>query len=193
IPAAALPDAQPAQGHDARAATRPRVELRLRRRWARARDLHQLSAQEARRSRPAADQDGARGRLRAAGSADLMASLRARVLASVLLLAAAGLVLLAAVTYAEQRSFLLNRLDQSVRSAAPALSEALDRAGFRPTGSTSDADQAAAVPAPRTGPGGFRGGPGGAGPLNLPPGTYGQRRTASGTVLGPVTFNYGQT
>ena len=36
----------------------------------------------------------------------LMASLRARLLASVLVLSAAGLVLLAVVTYAEQRSFL---------------------------------------------------------------------------------------
>ena len=58
-----------------------------------------------------------------------MASLRARVLASVLLLAAAGLVALAVVTYAEQRSFLLGRVDQEVRGAGPALSQALDGNG----------------------------------------------------------------
>ena len=61
-----------------------------------------------------------------------MASLRTRVLASVLLLAAAGLIALAAVTYAEQRSFLEGRIDQQVKGAAPALSRALDRQGFRP-------------------------------------------------------------
>ena len=61
-----------------------------------------------------------------------MASLRSRVLASVLLLAAAGLVLLAAVTYAEQRSFLQGRVDQEVRGAVLPLSFQLDRLGLRP-------------------------------------------------------------
>ena len=61
-----------------------------------------------------------------------MASLRSRVLASVLLLSAIGLVVLAVVTYAEQRSFLQGRLDQEVRAAAPAMSRALDLAGFLP-------------------------------------------------------------
>ena len=61
-----------------------------------------------------------------------MSSLRTRVLASVLVLAAAGLLALAAVVYAEQRSFLQGRLDQEVRSAGPAVSQALDNAGYRP-------------------------------------------------------------
>jgi two-component system OmpR family sensor kinase len=118
-----------------------------------------------------------------------MASLRTRVLASVLALAAAGLVLLAAVTYAEQSSFLNDRLNQEVRAAGPAVSEALDAAGLRPAGDLGT------TPA---GPGGqgFRGGPrGGGGPatLNLPPGTYGQRREASGKILGDRVFSYGQT
>jgi two-component system OmpR family sensor kinase len=119
-----------------------------------------------------------------------MASLRARVLASVLLLAAAGLVLLGAVTYAEQRSFLYERVDQEVRSAGGALSQILDRAGFLPAGSTFDTGGAP--------------GSGGAGPPdgdaardraplpNLPPGTYGQRRDASGKVLGSRVITYGQ-
>src|SRR6202043_3898348 len=111
----------------------------------------------------------------------LMASLRPRVLASVLLLSAAGLVLLAAVTYAEQRSFLQERVDQEVRAAGPALSQALDNAGLRPTsnGQLSVGSSAA-------GGGGLpRVGPRGKGPnLNLPPGTYGQRRNAQGKVLG---------
>jgi two-component system OmpR family sensor kinase len=114
-----------------------------------------------------------------------MASLRARVLASVLVLAAVGLVLLAAVTYAEQRSFLEGRVDQEVRGAGPTVSQVLDRLGLRPPASS---------PSPAAGGrnGDGRGpGPGGPG-LTLPPGTYGQRRDASGKVLGHELFSYGQ-
>jgi two-component system, OmpR family, sensor kinase len=39
-------------------------------------------------------------------------SLRARLMAGLLVLAAAGLVTLGAVTYTEQRSFLYDRADQ---------------------------------------------------------------------------------
>jgi two-component system OmpR family sensor kinase len=114
-----------------------------------------------------------------------MRSLRARVLASVLLLAAVGLVLLAAVTYAEQRSFLQGRVDQEVRGAGATVSQVLDRLGLRPPGSA-----ASSAPDKRQGRG--RGpGPGGGG-LTLPPGTYGQRRDASGKVLGHELFTYGQ-
>jgi two-component system OmpR family sensor kinase len=120
-----------------------------------------------------------------------MASLRSRVLASVLVLAAAGLVLLAVVTYAEQRSFLLGRVDQELRGAGPDLSLALDNAGYPPPGGRSQAggspySAAGASPAGPAGAG--RGGP----ILNLPPGTYGQRREASGAVLGHVLLSYGQ-
>jgi two-component system OmpR family sensor kinase len=117
-----------------------------------------------------------------------MASLRARVLASVLLLAAAGLVLLAAVTYAEQRSFLEKRVDQQVVGAVPTLSFALDRLGAGPLGgSKRGASGSPNAGAPR-GPGG---GPGGQ--VNLPPGTYGQRRDASGKVLRHVQIEYSET
>jgi two-component system OmpR family sensor kinase len=125
-----------------------------------------------------------------------MSSLRARVLASVLALAAAGLLALAAVVYAEQRSFLQGRLDQQVRSAGPAVSQALDNAGYRPSGSTSQVGEGgepnadAAPPEDRGDAGGPRGGPPN---LNLPPGTYGQRRDASGKVLGHVLISFGQT
>src|SRR5256885_2322335 len=51
-----------------------------------------------------------------------MASLRTRLLVSVLLLAAAGLIALAAVTYAQQRSFLEGRVDPQAKGARPALS-----------------------------------------------------------------------
>jgi two-component system, OmpR family, sensor kinase len=115
-----------------------------------------------------------------------MASLRARVLASVLLLAALGLVALAAVTYAEQRSFLLGRIDQELRGAGPALSRALDTAGFRPPDAINpvDGSRGDELPARRGGPGGPN--------LNLPPGTYGQRRDAAGKVLGHILITYGQ-
>ena len=123
-----------------------------------------------------------------------MSSLRARVLVSVLALAAAGMLILAVVIYAEQRSFLQGRLDQEVRSAGPAVSQALDNAGFSPDGATRDERQPpagepnAAVGRPRDGGAPGRGRPS----LNLPPGTYGQRRSASGTVLGHVLISFGQ-
>jgi len=119
-----------------------------------------------------------------------MASLRTRLLASVLLLSAAGLVLLAAVTYAEQRSFLLGRIDSELRAATPAVSVALDTAGYRP-GAGEQYPAGEGFPG-SDGPG--RGGPIGGGPnLNLPPGTYGQRRSAQGTVLGHILLTYRQT
>jgi two-component system OmpR family sensor kinase len=128
-----------------------------------------------------------------------MASLRSRLLLSVLLLAAAGLVLLAAVTYAEQRSFLQGRVDHAVMGAVPALSVALDRKGFRPPPNPPSTDQTRSPPSrgSRLGDQATQGGPGG-GPsgrtpsLNLPPGTYGQRREASGKVLGDERIQYSE-
>jgi two-component system OmpR family sensor kinase len=118
-----------------------------------------------------------------------MASLRARVLASVLVLAAAGLVALAVVTYTEQRSFLEGRVDEQVRAAGPAVSQALDKAGFKPDQNSSSSQDNATSSAIAGG----QGVPTGRAPnLNLPPGTYGQRRTAAGQVLGSVPFTYGQ-
>jgi two-component system, OmpR family, sensor kinase len=120
-----------------------------------------------------------------------MESLRARLLACLLVLAAVGLLIAGAVTYAEQRSFLLGRVDQQARSALQPLSHQLDAKGFNvaprpstPTGSgPGDGDHG-------HGPGDF-----GPGPINtnLPPGTYGQRRSASGKVIGSTSFSYGQT
>src|SRR5205823_3073949 len=60
-----------------------------------------------------------------------MASLRTRLLVSVLLLAAAGLIALAAVTYAEQRSFLEGRVDQQADGAGHA-QDPRQRAGGAP-------------------------------------------------------------
>ena len=115
-----------------------------------------------------------------------MHSLRARVLASVLALCAAGLLALAAVTYTEQQSFLNGRVDQEVRQAGPAVSQALDAKGYR---SAADEQPLARQPNANSGGGGGRG-PG----LNLPPGTCGQRREADGKVIGELLcFTYGQT
>jgi len=113
-----------------------------------------------------------------------------------LALAAAGLVTLAAVTYSEQESFLLDRVDSQARAGVGFISGALDRAGANVPG-THDATAGApgdGFPPPDAGPGprGTRGGPP---PLEtLPPGTFGQRRDGSGRPLRPnVVIDYGQS
>lgn len=125
-----------------------------------------------------------------------MSSLRARVLVGVVALSAIGMIALAAVTYTEQRSFLLGRVDQEVKAAAPYMSQLLD-SKLEQSSRNSEGGQAG-----QTGQGLFGGqGPGGEGHegipqappgFNPPPGTYGQRRTASGSVVLTETFNYGQ-
>ena len=89
-------------------------------------------------------------------------SLRARLIAVLLAVSAAGLLLLAGITYALLRSYELERVDDQARSAVPLMARALD-----------DEDLG---PGPQRGPGG--------GPppdRSLPPGTYGERRAADGT------------
>jgi len=92
-----------------------------------------------------------------------MASLRARLLAALLALTALGLLLLGGITYVEQRSFELDRIDQQARSGLGEVVGAVE-------GQQS----------PRGGPGG--GGPG----FGLPPGTYGQVRAPDGSVRSHV-------
>jgi two-component system OmpR family sensor kinase len=102
-----------------------------------------------------------------------MSSLRARLTAVLLIVAAAGLLTLAGVTYARQRSFLLERVDVQLASAGPAMEHQLHDGGhdLQPRGD---------------------GGPQ-AGDVNLPPGTYGERRNAAGAVIGaPFVVTYGQ-
>jgi two-component system OmpR family sensor kinase len=121
-----------------------------------------------------------------------MASLRTRLIAGLLLVAAVGLVLLAAITYAEQRSFLVDRVDQQARSASPAVSHALDDQGVaNPGARVRNPDGDDRRPPPGRGGGGGDGNRGGPS-ANLPPGTYGERRDASGKVLGHVVLSYGQ-
>ncbi|HEY6780255.1 MAG TPA: HAMP domain-containing sensor histidine kinase, partial [Thermoleophilaceae bacterium] len=102
-------------------------------------------------------------------------SLRTRLIAALLALATVGLLALAAITYLEQRSFLLDRIDQQARSAVPAVSRALEKQG-------ADFGEP-----PGRGPGDRPDGD-----VNLPPGTYGQLRSASGKVRGEVVLTYDQ-
>jgi two-component system OmpR family sensor kinase len=118
-------------------------------------------------------------------------SLRARLLAGLLAIAAVGLLALAAITYAEQRSFLTQRVDQQVRGGAPAVSHRLQE-GTLFDGGAGGAPQ-------RDGSGGH-GGDGDDGPPrmppgangSLPPGTYGELRDASGKVLRRDQLPYGR-
>ncbi|MBN1530805.1 MAG: HAMP domain-containing histidine kinase [Thermoleophilaceae bacterium] len=103
-------------------------------------------------------------------------SLRARLILTLLALSAAGLVVLAAVTYASQRSFQLERVDDQTRAAEPAVGRAL----AEENGTTPDRER----------------GPGGRDPAaaNLPPGTYGVHLDAAGSPVGdPVTLSYDAT
>ncbi len=106
-----------------------------------------------------------------------MASLRTRLLVAVLAITAAGLLLLAGITYFGQRSFLLDRLDDQIAHAPPAAADALGSGGG----------------GPRPGPPGGAGGPGGGGPgSGLPPGTYVEHRDADGNVEDSQVFDYEQ-
>src|SRR4051794_22342226 len=106
-------------------------------------------------------------------------SLRARLIAGLLALAAVGLGALGAITYAEQRSFLFDRVDQQTRSAPLAMGHALDEAG----GTIPGVPEHHRPDEPgETGPAG----------ANLPPGTYGERRNAAGKAVGHVRLSYGE-
>ena len=134
-----------------------------------------------------------------------MRSLHARLLAALLALACAGLLVLAAITYTEQRSFLEGRINQEVRTAEPALNNLLDKeaggtfekraaqgaAGGAPLGATPGQSPAGAEGHGQGGssPGG---GPGGQPAPNLPPGTFGQLRSASGKVVLSEFLTFGQ-
>jgi two-component system OmpR family sensor kinase len=98
----------------------------------------------------------------------MMASLRARLLAAVLALTACGLLLVGGITYAEQRSFLYDRVDQQVTAAIPPVARKLDQLRGGPGGGYDDRDDHR---------------PGGGPNLGIPAGTYGQKRDADGNVL----------
>jgi two-component system OmpR family sensor kinase len=96
----------------------------------------------------------------------VIVSLRARLLVAVLALAAVGMLLLAGITYAEQRSFLMDRVDEQARNAPGMVDRQLD---FQRHGGDPRGDR---PPAPG------EGGPN----IGLPSGIYGEKRTADGTV-----------
>ncbi|HEY2603594.1 MAG TPA: HAMP domain-containing sensor histidine kinase [Thermoleophilaceae bacterium] len=114
-------------------------------------------------------------------------SLRARLVIGLLVLAAAGLITLAAVTYAEQRSFLYDRVDQQIAAAVQPVSHQLDE-----TNGTLGPQGTGFGPGSAHHPGyGDQGGP----PPNvdLPPGTFGQRRDVNGARVGKnVAITYGE-
>lgn len=103
-------------------------------------------------------------------------SLRARLVAGLLVVSALGLVLLGGITYAEQRSFLLDRADEQVRSAIPVV----NREAYRQAVGARDGDR------------GFR--PPEGGPdrpeRGLPAGAFGEIRDAGGTVRATVTLGF---
>ena len=100
-------------------------------------------------------------------------TLRARLIVCLVVLAGAGLVTLAAVTYSEQQSFLLERVDSQARAGVGPISASLDRAGANVPGTRETAPGLQEPPLGRRG--------GGPPPQqSLPPGTFGQRRDASG-------------
>jgi two-component system, OmpR family, sensor kinase len=109
-------------------------------------------------------------------------SLRARLLVGMVALVAVALTVAAIVTYEEQRSFLLDRVDQQVQAALGPISFQLRLFG-------GDARTT------RTPPGGhFSRRPPGVGPgATLPPGTFGELVARDGTVLRRRTFSYGET
>ncbi|EHN10486.1 sensor histidine kinase [Patulibacter medicamentivorans] len=96
-------------------------------------------------------------------------SLRGRLVATLFVLTAVAMVVLAVVTYATQRSFLNDRLDDQTRTVLPAVGHAVgedddDRSSSKEP--SEDGSEAAVVP-----------GPGSA----LPPGAYVGQRRADGT------------
>ncbi|HEY6526033.1 MAG TPA: HAMP domain-containing sensor histidine kinase [Solirubrobacteraceae bacterium] len=111
-------------------------------------------------------------------------SLRARLLLGMVVLVAAGLAVAAVTTYEEQRSFLLNRVDQQVQSGLVPVAFELRLPGIRPTRARG---------ARRFGLGGLLGRrPPGIGPASLPPGTFGELIGPGGSVVRQRTFTYGE-
>jgi two-component system, OmpR family, sensor kinase len=108
-------------------------------------------------------------------------SLRVRLVAGLLALAAIGLLLLGGITYAVQRAFLYDRADQQARQAIFPVRHRLDDLGVGGLG--------IAPGRPPDAHGDNRGG--GPEDVSLPPGTYGEARSATGTVLRRTVLAYG--
>jgi two-component system OmpR family sensor kinase len=97
-------------------------------------------------------------------------TLRVRLTAALVILVALGLLVSDVATYTALRSYLVNRVDQQLRTSPRAVLFALSQPGLQD------------------------GGPGPGGDQMLPEGTYGVIMSASGAVVGePVVFDYGGT
>lgn len=128
-------------------------------------------------------------------------TLRLRLLLLLVVIVAAGLVISDVVTYTSLRSFLTARVDQQLLTATFPVERALLSADgtvpLIPTGgSRSAVPTTPGLTTPTTVPrfrdGAF--GPPGHGPkagVLVPPGTFGELRTATGTVRSHVFFSYG--
>jgi two-component system, OmpR family, sensor kinase len=103
-------------------------------------------------------------------------SLRARLLIGLVALTVIGLAVAAVVTYEEQRSFLLTRVDQQVGDSRIPVSVALDL--IHPQGASTSSRQ----PAGGSAPGTFQ-----------TSGTYAIVRDSSGKVIESRSFTYGET
>ena len=99
-------------------------------------------------------------------------SLRTRLLLALLGVVAVGLFIAGAVTWTSLRSFLMERVDQQLRAARVPVTMTL-----------SSSISSGQLPF----------GPGGPDQTNLPPGTYGQLRDGSGTILNTISYSYGQS
>jgi two-component system OmpR family sensor kinase len=97
-------------------------------------------------------------------------TLRVRLTAALVIVVAVGLLVSDVATYTALRSYLVNRVDQQLRSSPRSVLFAMSQPGL-----------------PGAGPG-----PGGEGDQMLPEGTYGVIVDATGDVVGdPVVFDYG--
>src|SRR3954467_8423185 len=119
-------------------------------------------------------------------------SLRTRLIAALIVLTAGGLVTLAAVTYAEQRSFLFENADNQARDAQRPVSIQLAGGVPRPVAGGSGPPPFPPPPFPHgddePGPGG------GSGPQGLERGTYGELRDTNGNVISKTTVtSYGES
>ncbi|MCW3015853.1 MAG: histidine kinase [Solirubrobacterales bacterium] len=108
-------------------------------------------------------------------------SLRTRLIAGLLCIATIGLLVLGGITYAEQRSFLLDRIDRQAGTLLTAVDRRLEQPGG-PYGQEPNVFAPGAGLPERPPRGG--GGPGDL--VNPAPGIYGQRRSPDGTVQGSV-------
>lgn len=121
-------------------------------------------------------------------------SLRTRLTAVLVSLAAVGLILLAAITYGSQKQFLDQRVDDQVEAASGFIVRAViekTSIAYQNGTLTKTADGLAIA---ESGDPGDPGGPKAGGPPrrdrgDLPPGTYGELRTLSGTRVGLAYTN----